>query len=107
MGVPYSRGCGAAGGANLPLKPTVGSATIVFSVEDTGAPNDGEDGTPLLYAGVDMLGKPPSDIGDGGGALFAASSAFALKSLSPPANIIPDKVPVKKVAIGIIISKNF
>lgn len=48
---------------------------------------------------------------DGGGetvvGLFAASSAFACKSLSPPANIIPDKVPVKNVAIGIIISKNF
>ena len=48
---------------------------------------------------------------DGGGetgvGLFAASNAFACKSLSPPANMIPDKVPVKNVAIGIIISKNF
>ena len=41
------------------------------------------------------------------GGLLAASSAFALKSLSLPANIIPDKVPVKNVAIGIINSKNF
>ena len=48
---------------------------------------------------------------DGGGetgvCLFAASNAFACKSLSPPANMIPDNVPVKNVAIGIIISKNF
>ena len=41
------------------------------------------------------------------GGLFAASNAFALRSLSPPANIIPDSVPVKNVAIGIINSKNF
>ena len=41
------------------------------------------------------------------GGLFAASNALALKSLSLPANIIPDKVPVKNVAIGIINSKNF
>ena len=39
--------------------------------------------------------------------LFAASNAFACKSLSPPANMIPDSVPVRNVAIGIIISKNF
>jgi hypothetical protein len=42
----------------------------------------------------------------GGGGLFADSSAFALKSLSLPASMIPDKVPVKNVAIGIINSKN-
>jgi hypothetical protein len=41
------------------------------------------------------------------GALLAASNAFALKSLSPPANMIPLSVPVKNVAIGIINSKNF
>ena len=41
------------------------------------------------------------------GALLAASRALALRSLSPPANIIPDNVPVKNVAIGIINSKNF
>jgi len=45
--------------------------------------------------------------GETGVGLFAASNAFAFKSLSLPANIIPDNVPVKKVAIGIIISKNF
>jgi len=45
--------------------------------------------------------------GETGVGLFAASNAFACKSLSPPANMIPDNVPVKNVAIGIIISKNF
>jgi hypothetical protein len=32
---------------------------------------------------------------------------LALRSLSPPANIIPLNVPVKNVAIGIINSKNY
>ena len=41
------------------------------------------------------------------GGLFAASNAFPLRSLSLPANMIPDRVPVKNVAIGIINSKNF
>ena len=41
------------------------------------------------------------------GALLAASNAFALRSLSLPANMIPDNVPVKNVAIGMINSKNF
>ena len=41
------------------------------------------------------------------GGLFAASNAFARNSLSLPANMIPDRVPVKNVAIGIINSKNF
>ena len=48
--------------------------------------------------GVDGLGDPP---------LFAASNAFILASLSPPANMIPGSVPVKNVAIGMINSKNF
>lgn len=48
--------------------------------------------------GVDGLGEPP---------LLAASNAFILASLSPPANIMPLNVPVKNVAIGIINSKNF
>ena len=41
------------------------------------------------------------------GGLFAASKAFALKSLSLPAHMRPDQVPVKNVAIGIINTKNF
>jgi len=36
----------------------------------------------------------------------AASIALPLKSLSLPANMIPERVPVRKVAIGIINSKN-
>jgi hypothetical protein len=37
----------------------------------------------------------------------AISIAFIAASLSLPANMIPDSVPVKNVAIGIINSKNF
>jgi hypothetical protein len=39
--------------------------------------------------------------------LVAACNAIFCASLSPPANIIPDNVPVKNVAIGTISSKNF
>jgi hypothetical protein len=53
---------------------------------------------PRLGLGVLGLGEPP---------LLAAFNASILASLSPPANIIPDKVPVKNVAIGMISSKNF
>ncbi len=45
--------------------------------------------------------------GDTGVGLVAASKAFILASGSLPASIIPDSVPVKNVAIGIISSKNF
>ena len=38
---------------------------------------------------------------------FADFNAAACASLSPPANMIPDNVPVKNVAIGTINSKNF
>lgn len=59
--------------------------------------------------------KPPGVDGAGGvdglglivGALLAASSALARRSLSLPANMIPLKVPVKNVAMGMISSKNF
>jgi len=65
-----------------------------------GAPNEGA----LGVNGFGAIGG----VDDGGGAdLEAASIAFALKSLSSPANIIPDNVPVKNVAIGTINSKNF
>ena len=72
---------------------------------------------PKLFVGAEKLdvverpGVKDDDsffgAGETGGGLFAASSAFALKSLSLPANMIPDSVPVKNVAIGIINSKNF
>ncbi len=41
-----------------------------------------------------------------GTAPAAASKALALRSLSLPANMMPDKVPVKNVAMGMISSKN-
>ena len=37
----------------------------------------------------------------------AACNAIFCASLSPPANMMPDNVPVKNVAIGITNSKNF
>ena len=43
----------------------------------------------------------------GAGLAVAASIAFFLASGSLPANIMPDNVPVRNVAIGIINSKNF
>ncbi len=42
-----------------------------------------------------------------GTAPAAASRALAFKSLSLPANMIPLKVPVRNVAMGMISSKNF
>ena len=84
---------------------------------------------PVTGAGVELKFEPkPPDVGAGKpdvedilgvkdgslfggpettGGLFAASNAFARNSLSLPANMIPDRVPVKNVAIGIINSKNF
>ncbi|MGA0108759.1 MAG: hypothetical protein ACO3IA_06400, partial [Candidatus Nanopelagicales bacterium] len=44
---------------------------------------------------------------EGVGGRVAASKAFICASLSLPASIIPDNVPVRNVAIGIISSKNF
>lgn len=51
-----------------------------------------------------VLGEPPPT---GVGAdLLAASMALPRSSLSSPANMIPDSVPVKNVAMGIMSSKN-
>ena len=82
----------------MPPKPVTGAgAKLVLTALDVGGEK------------LDVVGRLGELVGAGetGGGLFAASSAFARKSLSLPANIIPDKVPVKNVAIGIINSKNF
>ena len=91
----------------MPPKPATGAGAaskleVVPNGFDTGAEK------------LDVAEKPDVDgvgsfLGGGEttGGLLAASNAFALRSLSLPANIIPDKVPVKNVAIGIINSKNF
>jgi hypothetical protein len=90
----------------LPPKPVAGVG-IELKVEPSGF---------VVGAGkldvVDKLGvkdEPVSLFGAGetGVGLVAASIALPLRSLSLPANIMPDKVPVKNVAIGIINSKNF
>jgi len=74
---------GGGGGAGL------GGGGITFGAVATGLGVEGLDG------GVPGLLTPD-----------AASIALPFKSLSPPANMIPERVPVKKVAIGIINSKN-
>ena len=56
---------------------------------------------------VELVDEGVVGAGETGVGLLAASNAFPLRSLSLPANIIPDNVPVKNVAIGIINSKNF
>lgn len=64
---------------------------------------------PILAEALNPLPKDGEGVGvlGAGDPLLAASNALALRSLSPPASIIPDSVPVKKVAIGMISSKNF
>jgi len=74
---------GGGGGAGL------GGGGITFGAESAGLGVEGLDG------GVPGLLTPD-----------AASIALPLKSLSLPANMIPERVPVRKVAIGIINSKN-
>ena len=76
---------GAAGLLKLKLVPP-----MFADAENPPPPSDG-----VLGAG---LGEPP---------LLAAFSASILASLSLPASIIPERVPVKNVAIGMISSKNF
>jgi hypothetical protein len=95
----------------LPPKPvtTCGvkvEAADVNAVEDTLGVANPLDGV------VKALDVPPKLGVDGGAGetvlgLVAACNAIFCASLSPPANIIPDKVPVKNVAIGTINSKNF
>ena len=87
---------------------TVGGATGGTSIDGatTGAATDGTptDGTPGVGNGARGSGAGGS--GDDG-LPAAISIAFIAASLSLPANMMPDSVPVKNVAIGIINSKNF
>ena len=84
----------------MPLKPATGLGAGSGVGAGVGANTVG-----VVNPLCDMFGVVGA--GETGVGLFAASKAFAFKSLSPPANIIPDNVPVKNVAIVIIISKNF
>ena len=100
---------GLTGGGGIPFNGGGGGGGTI-------KPPDGGD---IGIGGGAIIGlcgnEPPhveEDVGDGigltVGLAFAASNAFILASLSSfPANIIPDSVPVKNVAIGIINSKNF
>jgi hypothetical protein len=72
---------------------------------DVGAEKLGVEGKPDEK--VELEDEEGLGAGDTGVGLLAASNAFPLRSLSLPANIMPDNVPVKNVAIGIINSKNF
>ena len=97
-----SSGCGGCSGAGFPLKEFIGAG-----------PNDGAaagvpNGELSALGAADLLN--PKFIGaggaEGGGGLLAASNALARRSLSSPANMMPDRVPVKNVAMGMINSKN-
>ena len=100
---------------------------LITGEAETAAPNGDAAGAPKLGAvGVGALLKlkfappilalaenplPPNDgvlgVGLGAPPLLAAFRASILASLSLPASMIPDSVPVKNVAIGMINSKNF
>ena len=79
--------------------------------------NEGADGADPKDGGeneeADPIGLLNEEVvegvdGEGVVGLVAASIAFIFASLSPlSANIIPDKIPVRKVEIGTSISKNF
>lgn len=92
-------GGGGAGGVNDADEPN-----------GVGAPKGAED---ILDDGIIGLGPTLGELDDVGFGLtvvglVAASIAFIFASLSSlPANIIPDKIPVKNVEIGIKSSKNF
>ena len=92
----------------MPPKPVVG-AGVVSKLEPNGFAADAE--KPDVEGKPDEKDELEDETGVGAGetgvGLLAASSAFPLRSLSLPANIMPDRVPVKNVAIGIINSKNF
>lgn len=105
IGLPVLLIIGAAGADPNGL---VGAGAEPNAVEADGAlklafnpPKLADAENPLLEEGVDDVLELTV------GALLAASSALALRSLSLPANMIPLNVPVKNVAIGMINSKNF
>ena len=92
----------------MPPKPVITGAEKALGVGATGAVN--ADG--IVGAGVNGLGADTLGVAVGLGltvvGLVAASIAFMRASLSSLlANMMPESVPVKKVAIGIINSKNF
>ena len=89
----------------MPPKPVVG-AGVVSKLEPNGFAAGAE--KPVVEGMLDVRDAGSFfGAGETGVGLLAASSAFPLRSLSLPANIMPDSVPVKNVAIGIINSKNF
>ena len=75
--------------------PVAGAPNAVAPLGDV--LNPPFDNPPLLGVGLGGRSHPE----------FAAFKAAACASLSPFDNMIPDNVPVKNVAIGIISSKNF
>ena len=94
--VGAAKGAAGAAGANAPADGAAGLLKLKFAppiLPDAEKPPPPSDG--VVGAG---LGEPP---------LLAAFSASIRASLSLPASMIPDKVPVRNVAIGMISSKNF
>ena len=95
----------------LPPKPLVVGAEEPNPPD--AAPNPAEDELGVVNPLDDKLNPPlddpPGGVGVGGLShpLFAASNACFCASGLLPASIMPDNVPVRNVAIGIISSKNF
>ena len=94
---------GGPGGAELTGSNPGGGGVVLLAiaVESIGAG---------MGAGMGAGGLGDTGAGElvtGGGADFvAASMALPRRSLSSPASMMPDNVPVKNVAIGMINSKN-
>ena len=91
----------------MPPKPTAGDGVVSKLEPNPLAAGAGKLGVEGMLDGKNEPGASLFGAGETGVGLLAASSAFPLRSLSLPANIMPDRVPVKNVAIGIINSKNF
>ena len=108
----------------LPNPPGVGTAAAAPNPPGAGVPNVDEPNAggvtveptfpnppnvcePNEFVTTGALGVGLVGVGGILQPLFAASNAARCASLSPFDNIIPDNVPVKNVAIGIINSKNF
>ena len=127
MALPLAVTAGAVGAPNPVLLPTLVVVAdvlpnplppkpLVVGAEEPNppdaAPNPAEDELGVVNPLDDKLNPPlddpPGGVGVGGLShpLFAASNACFCASGLLPASIMPDNVPVRNVAIGIISSKN-
>ena len=85
------------GGGGMPMGATGGTGGLGGDAIEPNPPAPGV----LAAVGMELTGRAC------GTAPAAASRALALRSLSLPASMIPESVPVRNVAMGMINSKNF